>query len=713
MRWRHPIEKKDLKKYYIWLDTEVVNDSAQNVSKGQIDKADANLAYSSRGENDSLDLTDLISKFLERDSLHIAIWAEYSGSEKGAVQHIYAHFGDDIPPSIVDFRDSAASNSIWIYWTRPTDQRDFYSPNEINGPIAGYNISVEAINRSDNVRSATVKADLSGNPVNVQRFYRFKKEGRGVVLEEDSNANPYFLRFALLDGKGFASDDIQANSWKVEVSDLKPEHSYIVTIVAYDSAGNQSKPQNRTVATTDTIPPLIANEFWLYKDLGDGLPRLDSNRLILFWPRSVDPLHSPHGIKLDSRLHIPENYHVEINYMEVRKYSIEQWNGASWEPIQRDSVVLEDYYNARYRLESDSMIFDKDGEFISDTLRWVLPGDTIKLRIRAIDNSGYYSEAWVETIVVSKGELWQHKCPANFVPVKMDSSVFCMEKLQHISGNKFERNVLYIKAKEICKAQGHHLCTEQEWYAACTTGVSRYGVIEERDFSPDKFLFGYCGVGTGDSISANSIAGRKKICANRSGVRDLPGQLQEWVTGKGEDSGEIPLLKGSSYAIFNGASRVELAQCRNKFTPTRIRPRCITDTVWLYRSGSRIDTLLSEDTLRGKKPHDILPPEKFTDTILVYTIKSLDGDSLGFDYVDKKECRRRNNGKDCLGELKTDWLEELWKGLKYEPKEERQVFIFGTENVKVLISGTDSVAVSNLFLDPTVGFRCCAQTTME
>ncbi|GBU23433.1 hypothetical protein R83H12_00044 [Fibrobacteria bacterium R8-3-H12] len=344
-----------------------------------------------------------------------------------------------------------------------------------------------------------------------------------------------------------------------------------------------------------------------------------------------------------------------------------------------------------YRLENNSMKLDANGEYISDTLRWILPGDTITLRIRAVDNSGYYSNAWIETIVVSKGELWKYKCPQDFVPVKKDSSVFCMEKLQHSSGGKFKRNILYEESKHECNSLGFRLCTELEWNAACTDGGSRYGVIEERNFSPDKFLFGYCGVGTGDSVSASSTLKRNKICANRNGVMDLPGQLQEWVTSTG-DSGEVPLLKGSSYASFIGASKVELALCKNKATPTRIRPKYTTDTVFLYRTGSRTDTLLSRDTSRTTR-YDILDPSKFPNTILIYSLSDSAGNAIGTDYVDQEDYNRRG------GDM---YLDVVWQGLKYEGPIEKQ---------QVLILGTEAINASKFFLDPTVGFRCCANST--
>jgi hypothetical protein len=681
MRWRHPIEKNGLQSYYIWLDTTVVRDSVQEVSQTLMNQAAATVVYNDKTEGDSLDLTDLISGFLERDSLHIAIWAKYSGSEQGAVQHLHVYFGDDVSPSVISFRDSVSANTIWIDWVRPTDQRDFYFPEVIDGPIAGYNITIRAeTNATEDIRNINVYASIAGNnanPDDLRYFYRFNKDGRGVKLEGVNRDEPRFLRLAVIDGKGFVNDNSSANNWRMQITGLKPESSYNVTIVALDSSGNRSGEYSRPVMTTDNIAPLIASEFWSYKDPSDGLRHLDSNRLILFWLRSVDPL-SPTQMSLESILSIPSG----ASYREVSNYLIEQWNGKAWDTIPRVSAIRSGYYSARYSLESDSMKLDPGGKYVSDTLRWVLPGDTIILRMRAIDSSGHYSSALINTIYVSKGELGQYKCPANFAPVRKDSSsVFCMEKLEHASGNGFEKNVLFIEAKRSCEASGFNLCTEQEWNAACNSRGS-YGIIEDRDAGISGFLSDHCGVGTGDSLSAVDVSKRSRICASPDGIRDLPGQLQEWVIG----SDGNPLLKGSSYAIFEEVSKVELAQCRNHFTPTRIRPRYTMDSAYLYRNGSRVDTMLTKDTLRTL--YAVLPPSSFTNTLLVYTLKSLAGDYLGEDYVDQAEYNRRGGDK---------WLEVLWQGLNYEPK----------ETLRVLIKGKESINAHNIFLDPTVGFRCC------
>jgi hypothetical protein len=277
LQWEHPIEKKDLQKYYLWLDTAIVNDSVKKVSPSQIEQASYSVAYSHSGSGDSLNLTDLVGKSPDRDSLHIAIWAEYLGSE-GEVQHFYVHFGDDIPPSIVSFSYYTTANSVSVEWTRPADQWDFYSPDLLNGPIAGYNVIIEAEDISESIKSAKVETSVAGEEftdIYIRRFQRFRKDGRKAILEGTDSTNTRIFRFAIIDGKGFTGNDL--DNWKMEISGLRREHSYSISIVAFDIAGNSSEVKRWSVFTTD--PPHIASEFWFYTD-SDGFPSLDSNRLI-------------------------------------------------------------------------------------------------------------------------------------------------------------------------------------------------------------------------------------------------------------------------------------------------------------------------------------------------------------------------------------------------------------------------------------------------
>jgi len=673
MRWNHPIERQGLQSYYVWLDTTVVKDSVQKVSDAQINHPNTIVInYKTNSDGDSLDLTKLIEEFLERDSLHIAIWAKYSGNDQGIVQHLHIYFGDNVRPSVVSFKDSASTNTIWIDWLRPTDQSNFYKSDSIDGPIAGYNISIRTEDQAEDIRNIPISIYLAGVPANSNliRSARFVKDGRSVKWESVNDNDQRYLRLAIIDGKRFTNDNAEMNTWRMQISGLRPEHSYRVIITAYDSAGNVSNEESRNIKTTDNRAPSIASKFWYYLNPQDNLARLDSNRLILFWVRSQDTLN-------------------DRSLKPVKGYTIEHLSNNAWESIPRLYTIKADYYNATYIHQNDSMIANPHGAYISDTLRWVLPGDTVILRMWAIDSSGHYSKEMRDTIAISMDSLRQYKCPPNFAPVKIDEeNIVCMERLQHNSGGKFEKNILYIKADSICKAKNYRLCTEQEWNAACNSRGSSYGVIEEKNesgfFSASDFLYLHCGVGTGDSISAINANKRNKICASPDGIWDLPGQLQEWVT----SSENTPLLKGSSYAVFQGASREELALCRNRFTPTRIRPRYTTDSVYLYRTGSRIDTLLARDTLRT--PYAILKPDSLPDTLLFYTLKDSNNTVLGEDYVNQAEYRKRNEDK---------WLNVLWQGLKYEFKEPKQV----------LITGDTAINASKFFLDPTVGFRCCTE----
>lgn len=500
LRWHVPIETKDLQSFHVWLDTTVVRDSAQNISSSQISNASANKEYNKNSNVDSLDLTELIKPYLERDSVHLAILAQYSTGDQGAVQHTFVHFGDNTKPSFLRFNDndSVSANTIYVNWDRPTDQKDFYHPEINNGPIAYYNVIITADDEKEDIRNISIKVSIADTVLNASN-----------IKKKINAAEPYRLELDITDSKGVDFQDEKNNKWKMEISGLKIRSTYSLSITAYDIAGNSSTqdnsaPETRTILTTDEFPPTIANEILV-------LGMLDSNRLVISWTNSSDA-------------------------SEIGKYILEQLNGEIWESVPRIASFREngyDFYSA----------------FATDTLRWVSPAEKITLRLRAVDNTGYYSAPLIQTIMVP-GE---NNCSEGFAQVKNDEQTFCMEKYER-SGN-----VLYEEAKNLCEADGYKLCTEAQWNAACTSGGVKYGVIEERDFDPENFLSKKCGVGT--NVSGN----RNNICVSPDGVRDLPGQLQEWVVA--DDN--TPILKGTSYKAFQGPfnSGAELAQCSNSFTP--------------------------------------------------------------------------------------------------------------------------------------------------
>lgn len=107
-------------------------------------------------------------------------------------------------------------------------------------------------------------------------------------------------------------------------------------------------------------------------------------------------------------------------------------------------------------------------------------------------------------------------------------------------------DVSYAEAKRTCEARGARLCTQSEWQFACEGEEMRpypYGFV--RDASTcniDHFELGRPGAGLKDLRTAT---GANPRCTSPFGVRDLAGNLEEWVTRDPGSGGKATLLKGS------------------------------------------------------------------------------------------------------------------------------------------------------------------------
>lgn len=704
MRWRIPIETKNLLRFHVWIDTLVVGDSTKKVPSGATEKSIKVPFENPEILYDTLDLTEHVAEYLQRDSLAIAIWSEYGdGDESGDIQHIFVHFGDDISPALVTITDSSWTTGVAIDWARPTDQYDYYAPESLSGKIAGYNILLWAEDSSQDIRNAKVKilhdgkADSTGNDF-WQRHHRFRYTSDSLWIDTTSSRDKNYLRIAVIDGDGFDFSSDSANRYRMIVEGLYPESNYTIGIIAWDSAGNVSGTgsveTNQLFMTTDRIAPLMGGALWARPDTADPeRVSLDSNRVFIYWPRSVDPLSDSSGITADSVIHIPGNCFEGFCYRNVKSYDVETWNGSSWEKATGAGGVSEEKYRTSYRKDGDSMVVSATGEFVVDTIRWVVPGDTLILRIRAIDSSGYYSKALIDTLAVSKGPEADLDCPEGFVPVRTsDSTRFCIERFEHLNeDSSFAHNVLYSEAVAACEAisaSGFQvsLCKSQDWKAACLAqGRTSYGVIEESDFSAAEFLYRNCGVGTDDSTSATDISRRDRLCASPDGIRNLSGGFQEWVTGPDT---LLQLLRGSSYVYYTGESRESLSKCTTYFIPNRTRIAYTQDTVYLYREGSKVDTSLAQDTSRTL--YRILTIKDFKDSIQFFKVSSAFGDSLGEDYAPLSEYRKGGES----------WLKSLAGNLNYEPSRIEAVFFIG---------GTVSYrGAAAFYTDPSISFRCCA-----
>ena len=729
IRYRYPYLLDSYAGLCLWFDTTIVNDTSKAVSDNQI-----RLAHDTTNEEtyfheykqsgryyDTIDVSDKVARYVKEgyDTLQVAMFSEYTdGGDPGAVQHIVLHFKDYFSPSVVVPEDSVWSNGVLLSWDRPTDQTSFHTLGAGTGKIYGYNLIIHAIDRPDeDLRNLKVTVqtpagiDITGDKLFKRNAQIVHNDSVYVKEIERSDKDKNYLRLAIFDGEGYNNQNPAKNSFRVIIEGLRTRsttdnYEYKLGFSSWDIVGNRSgsdqlNPKNwKGIITTDSIAPLMPNKIFVEEDSWfPGYAKLDSNnRVRFYWNRSVDPITFKHGITIDSELVIPKSCRAYECYEPVANYIVEYYNkfDDSWKRNSYSDV--ENRYGTRYGRNKDGK-FKLDvldtGSFVGDTIRRVAPGDTIILRILSVDSSGYKSETLKDTIFVSPGTLAAElKCPAGFVAVSTsDTTSFCMERLEHRSADgKFVTNVLHSEAVAACEAisaSGFEvsLCRERDWELACLSGGSlSYGVIEEDDSEASDYLFRMCNVSTNDSTIAADLAKRDAGCMNPMGVRDLPGQYQEWVMGRSKDS--VAVLKGSSYKIFEGLDRESIAYCTNRAFPFYTRPGYTQDTVYLYREGTHVDTAYALDTLRTL--YKILTKSDFKDTLQFYDVIDSKGYVIGSDFSLYSEYKK--GGK--------SWLDSLANGLTYKPSRKEAVFLTGEKRYYR--------EAASFYKSPTIGFRCCA-----
>ena len=714
VRFQLPIDREDLEYIHVWLDTTVVDDTSKAVTSKQIAKADKSLEYPENTDRlyDTLNLTEMVKDYIDGgyDSLQVALFCEYSDGDPGSVQRVFLQFGDNIPPSRVTRRDSVWTTGAQIEWTRPTDQTNFYRPSELSGVIVGYNVVVYSADTSEDLRKLKIKlyapdgVDSTGSTF-YKRHARFRENFDSVWVDSVSHGDrdKNNLRLAVLDGKGFDFDNDSLNRFRMIIEGLHARTEYAIGITAYDSVGNTSpaKPipieKNTPIRTTDSVAPVMPTRLYYMEDtLFPGMARLDSNnRLRIFWSRSVDPYRADHPILSDSVVIIPDTCLFTLCYDTVSTYVVERYDVNTKEWKAYDYAGGSGRYNKLYAQEGDTMAVSSKGSFVTDTIRWVSPGDTIIFRIRARDASGYYSKALIDTVYISPGKLASElECPEGFVPVSVsDTNKFCIERFEHRNDSgEFVNNVLHSEAVAACEAVSASgftvsLCKERDWELVCLSGGTlSYGVLNELSVDASTYLFGFCNVATDDSLSAADISKRDYRCLNPDGVRDLPGQYQEWVIGKSEDT--VAVAKGASYKVLSGSDRESTGLCVKRAFPYFTRLAYTTDSVYIYREGSKVDTVFKADTSRVL--YKVLTQKDFRDSLQFFDVQDSSGNSVGVDYALYSEYKK---GGDA-------WLDTLSNGLKYVPSEVKVVFLTG-ERVAYR-------AAAAFYKSPTIGFRCCA-----
>jgi hypothetical protein len=706
IQFNYPMETDRLEAIYFWLGTDVVDDTSKSVSSSQLNKSDTIYKYSRKRtkDEDTIDLTHMVKKYIKKrnyDTLQVALFCKYSKGESGAVQRTFIIFKDIQNPSSITIRDSVWATGALFEWFRSTDQRDFHSPDEFSAPITGYNVVLTTMDKNEDLRK--LELQVEGDVKDTIRHARLRHKHDSVFVDSVSHTSKEknALHFVILDGKGFDVDSDSANLFRLIVQGLKAESRYSISITSYDSAGNAS-PELRpdTISTTDSIAPIMPSVIVTIEDTlfpGEGFARLDSNnRLAIFWSRSVDPLVKDHGIKADSILEIPRSCGPTVCYDTVASYEVQRLNSftGAWEVV-RFAGGDASHYIKDYDWDDGEMFVTDGGRFVADTIRWVSPGDTLILRIRSKDASGYYSRALIDTIYVSPGAIAKDvECPEGFVAVAAsDSNKFCMERFEHRNDSgEFVHNVLHSEAMAACEAMSADgfkvsLCKERDWELVCLSGgYLDFGVIDDDTTEVVTYLYSDCNVGKNDSLSAADISKRKYRCVNLMGVRDMPGQYQEWVMGRSEDSAAV--VKGSSYKSFDGLDRESIARCTNRSFPYYTRMAYTQDPVYLYREGTKVDTVFEKDTSRTL--YAKLTKKDFKDSVQFFDVQDSNGNSIGIDYAPYAEYKKGGE----------EWLKSISNGLVYVPDHVEKVFFTGE---KVIYR-----KASEFYKSPAIGFRCCA-----
>ena len=234
IRLRYPMETENLERIYMWVDTTVVDDTSKAVSSDQLSKATAKFDYpkGTKALYDTIDVTSYAEKYRDTyDSLQVAFYCEYSDNgDPGAVQRVFLHFGDDMPPSRASIYDSVWTTGALIEWYRPTDQTDFYKPMELSGPIVGYNLVLYSSDKNEDLRNVKVHLyspdgeDSTGARL-YKRHFRIRANNDSVWVDgvgHGDNVKNY-LRFVVLDGKGFDFDTDSLNRFRVVFEGLKAD----------------------------------------------------------------------------------------------------------------------------------------------------------------------------------------------------------------------------------------------------------------------------------------------------------------------------------------------------------------------------------------------------------------------------------------------------------------------------------------------------------
>lgn len=136
-------------------------------------------------------------------------------------------------------------------------------------------------------------------------------------------------------------------------------------------------------------------------------------------------------------------------------------------------------------------------------------------------------------------------CGKNAYPVPVNGTTVCVDAYEY--PNEADATpkdmVSQEEAAELCKQAGKHLCTINEWQAACR-GKDNFEYSYGKNYKQNK-----CNTNT----TTAKRSGRKEQCRSWWGMYDMNGNLWEWTSTTSSDHPNMYLVAGGAWNTNNGS----------------------------------------------------------------------------------------------------------------------------------------------------------------
>ena len=140
-------------------------------------------------------------------------------------------------------------------------------------------------------------------------------------------------------------------------------------------------------------------------------------------------------------------------------------------------------------------------------------------------------------------------CGKNAYPVPVGSKTVCVDAYEYpnVPDENPRDMVSHEEAVSLCEQAGKHLCTIDEWQAACR------GKDKTRYSYGDSYKQNKCNTNT----KAVKRSGRKEQCRSWWGMYDMNGNLWEWTSSTSKDHPNMFLVAGGAWNTNNGSQCTE------------------------------------------------------------------------------------------------------------------------------------------------------------